>query len=305
MSASIARPFLLIKSALREPIWLAATVSTALHVGAIAWIISPDPAPREIKVAGGQVAIEVTLVEGPERHAGADSGDDRGRRSPGAAPARAAAQPDRVKTADRVPHRMMDRAIDRTTDPVMIPDETAFSEEPAPTTQTAKSPMAAAPSESSALAIFQAPPPPPTKPSPPDPTPVALPPVQQALPRPQTDAADGTDAHSTPAADGVPARAEPAAHRGGTQGAAPRGDNPKPIYPFVARKNGYQGRVILRVDVLPDGTAASVELTSSSGYDSLDAAAVRSVRQWRFVPARRNGVPVAAAVAVPVLFKLH
>jgi protein TonB len=125
------------------------------------------------------------------------------------------------------------------------------------------------------------------------------------LPQSRTDAADGKDSPSATANDGTVAPTEIAAHRGGTKGAAPRGDNPKPEYPFIARKRGYQGRVVLRVDVLPNGTADSVELESSSGYDSLDAAAVRTVRQWRFVPARRSGKPVAAAVTVPVLFKLY
>ena len=130
-------------------------------------------------------------------------------------------------------------------------------------------------------------------------------PVRQTPPQPQADAADGTDTRSAPARDGVETPEEDGAHQGGTKGASPRGDNPKPEYPFVARNRGYQGRVVVQVDVLPDGTAGSVELTSSSGYDSLDAAALRTVRHWRFVPARRNGRPVAAAVTVPVLFKLY
>lgn len=302
MSTSVARQVLLIKSTLREPIWLAVTLSAALHAGAIAWMVSQDPSPREVKVAGGQVIIEVAVVEGPERHPGADVGEDRDRPSSASAPSRAAMQPDRHRAEDRV----TDQNADQSTDRVAAPDAAVLREEPSPEPQAAKTPAIAAQSDSSAVALLQAPPPPPpAKPAPPASKPVTVPQAPQAPPRPQSETTDGNDARSAPAADGTETPAENTAHRGGTKGAAPRGDNPKPEYPFIARKRGYQGRVVLRVDVLPNGTADSVELTSSSGYDSLDAAAVRTVQRWRFVPARRNGEPVAAAVTVPVLFKLY
>lgn len=295
MSLSIARHALLIKSALREPIWLAITVSAALHVGAIAWMVSQNPSPREVKVAGGQVIIEVAMVEGPERH----PGEDRDRPSPASAPSRATGQPDFHRAADRIAERPNDQITDRVT----VKDETVAPDELAPVLQSIETPTTSAPPDPTAVALLQAPSPPPSKPAPPAPRPAALPPAQQA--QSQTDAADGKDTRSAPALDGIETPATDATHRGGTKGASPRGDNPKPEYPFVARNRGYQGRVVLQVDVLPDGTAERVELTSSSGYDSLDAAAVRTVRQWRFVPARRNGEPVAAAVTVPVLFKLY
>ena len=220
---------------------------------------------------------------------------------PSSAPTRAAPQADRHRAADRAP----DRPVDAVSDQFESKSETADREQPAPTARPVETPLAASPPEPSAVALLQAPPPPPAKPAPPVPTPAALTPARPTLPGPQSETANGTDARSAPARDGIEASTDTDAHRGGTKGASPRGDNPKPEYPFVARNRGYQGRVVLQVDVLPDGTAGGVELTSSSGYDSLDAAAVRTVRQWRFVPARRNGRPVAAAVTVPVLFKLY
>lgn len=303
MSLSITRQFLLAKSLMREPIWLAVTLSAVLHVGAIAWMMSPDPSPREVKVAGGHVIIEVAVVEGPERHPGADIGEERNRALPTSAPARAAASPDRHRAADRVE----DGATDRIADPVAVkePATSGVASNPPPVLQPGGTPVAAAPADPEAVALLQAPPPPPAKPAAPASRPVSVPPIPQSLSQSKTDTADGFDARSAAASDGTVTPTETAADRGGTKGAAPRGDNPKPEYPFAARKRGYQGRVVLRVDVLPNGTADSVELASSSGYDSLDAAAVRTVRHWRFVPARRNGVPVPAAVTVPVLFKLY
>lgn len=91
----------------------------------------------------------------------------------------------------------------------------------------------------------------------------------------------------------------------GDRGASPRGENPKPAYPFVARRRGQEGQVFLNVEVLPDGTAGQVEIARSSGFRSLDEAARHAVARWRFLPARQNGAPVAARVTVPVRFSLQ
>jgi len=91
---------------------------------------------------------------------------------------------------------------------------------------------------------------------------------------------------------------------GGT-GAA-YGANPLPPYPLVARRLGMEGVVLLEVVVAPDGHAADVRVAKSSGYPALDASAVATVRdRWRFVPARRDGVPVESRVTVPIRFKLE
>ena len=81
--------------------------------------------------------------------------------------------------------------------------------------------------------------------------------------------------------------------------------NPLPSYPFAARRRGLEGKVLLRVAVLPSGAAASVTVESSSGHRILDRAAREAVRRWRFTPATRAGRPVEAEVRVPVTFKLE
>ena len=80
--------------------------------------------------------------------------------------------------------------------------------------------------------------------------------------------------------------------------------NVPPVYPYRARRKEIEGRVVLRVQVLPGGTARSVEVLSSSGHAILDRAALKAVRAWRFVPAKRGGVPVAGAIDVPITFRL-
>jgi protein TonB len=62
--------------------------------------------------------------------------------------------------------------------------------------------------------------------------------------------------------------------------------------------------VIVRVQVTAEGAAAAVSLGRSSGHAALDAAALAAIRSWRFSPATRGGVPVAAEAEVPVAFRL-
>jgi protein TonB len=81
-------------------------------------------------------------------------------------------------------------------------------------------------------------------------------------------------------------------------------NNPKPPYPLAARRRGLEGRVVLSARVRTDGGCDDVQLKQSSGHAALDAAALGTVRKWRFVPARRGGAAVEARVEVPIVFKL-
>jgi protein TonB len=81
-------------------------------------------------------------------------------------------------------------------------------------------------------------------------------------------------------------------------------DNPPPAYPRAARRRGEQGTALVRVLVSAEGLASRVELERSSGSNTLDAAALEGVKNWRFVPATRGGAPTAAWVIVPVVFRL-
>lgn len=82
-------------------------------------------------------------------------------------------------------------------------------------------------------------------------------------------------------------------------------NNPRPPYPLVARRMGYQGKVILNVEVLAEGRAGDVKLQTSSGYDILDKAALQTVKTWKFSPATRFGQPVTQWFLVPIKFSLE
>ena len=92
---------------------------------------------------------------------------------------------------------------------------------------------------------------------------------------------------------------------GGTGGVHPRyAQNPKPVYPSEAREKGYQGEVLLRVEVLPNGRVGQIEIKRSSGYDILDQSALTTVRQWKFIPARKGEVAIPFWVNIPIKFQL-
>lgn len=81
-------------------------------------------------------------------------------------------------------------------------------------------------------------------------------------------------------------------------------NNPKPKYPSLSRRSGEEGRVLLRVLVNANGNPETVELSSTSGFERLDNAALEAVKQWRFVPAKKNNTPMSAYVTVPINFSL-
>ena len=88
--------------------------------------------------------------------------------------------------------------------------------------------------------------------------------------------------------------------------AVPRyAENARPDYPQLARLRGYQGVVVLLVEVLADGRAGRVEVRRSAGHDILDRAALEAVRTWKFEPGRREGRAVTMSVEVPVRFVLR
>lgn len=80
--------------------------------------------------------------------------------------------------------------------------------------------------------------------------------------------------------------------------------NPRPAYPRVAQREGWEGTVTLRVQVLPNGRPATIRVARSSGRDVLDEAAVETVRGWSFAPATLDGEPTTGWVSVPIAFRL-
>jgi len=109
-----------------------------------------------------------------------------------------------------------------------------------------------------------------------------------------------------PKADPPLAGRPPSLSEGEILFARPRyAENPKPLYPQEARKRGYEGEVLLRVEVLSNGWVGEIEVKRSSGHDILDRSAIQAVKQWKFVPAQKGETPVSVWVIIPVIFQLR
>ena len=80
--------------------------------------------------------------------------------------------------------------------------------------------------------------------------------------------------------------------------------NPHPEYPMIARKKGWQGRLLLNVHVSKDGNVININVVKTSGFEILDKISVKTIRDWKFTPARIGGKNVEDSLNIPVSFKL-
>ncbi|HQT01193.1 MAG TPA: TonB family protein [Thiobacillus sp.] len=80
--------------------------------------------------------------------------------------------------------------------------------------------------------------------------------------------------------------------------------NQLPRYPFQALGSRAEGRVVVRAEVQADGRVGQSWIKQSSGAQTLDLAALDTVRGWRFHPGQRHGMAVAMWLDVPIEYKL-
>ena len=78
---------------------------------------------------------------------------------------------------------------------------------------------------------------------------------------------------------------------------------PEPEFSEQARKQGFQGTVVLEVVIDKSGTISRIRIVRGLGM-GLDQQAVEAVKTWRFQPARRDGAPVAVEMNIEVSFNL-
>jgi periplasmic protein TonB len=81
-------------------------------------------------------------------------------------------------------------------------------------------------------------------------------------------------------------------------------DTPDPVYTEEARQAKIQGTCVLWLVVDAEGHPRDIRVVRGLGY-GLDAKAIESVKQWRFEPATKSGVPVNVQVSVEVAFRLY
>lgn len=161
--------------------------------------------------------------------------------------------------------------------------------------------------------------PPKPKPTPPKPKPVVKPkPIEKpvvpdkfAMPVPAPVKAPPTPpvAYTPPSPPSPPrpatAPAKPAAPSGSNRASITArcvSSCGRPSYPSVARQRGWEGNVTVKVHIAKDGSVTSATVTSSSGYDVLDEAALDKVRDMEFNEIDENMIRTATQT---IRFKLE
>jgi protein TonB len=301
----------------RQALGRAAIASFALHAGVLAaLLIVVDRAGRDVHEGIDKTpTVELIMVE-----------------QKGRGPTEATPPPSPNRAEKPVP-TVPSAAVPPAPLPVPPAPQPPAPQPPAASSTPAPPPPPPPPTPTATDAAVALPSPPPPTPVPPveaaaptaaPPPPVAVPPttapppppqlaLQAAMPRlprlappsptppqPETDATPrinlgGTDSLSNILVQGddvIPAGVDSKVH------------NREPIYPDEAVRHGEQGAVILVIQVSPDGLASGVDIARSSGFNSLDRAARDAVATWRFVPAVRDGQPVASSMSMRIVFQL-
>lgn len=66
-----------------------------------------------------------------------------------------------------------------------------------------------------------------------------------------------------------------------------------------------RGKVLLKVEVIPNGRVGDVGVENSSDCAILDKSAIATVKKWRFIPARKEMVAIPCWVNIPIKFLLQ
>ena len=268
-------------------------VSLGLHLAAVAAALLLLHAAPVIDAPGKPTEVELVMEE--------RKGNAQPTASPSEQPTTATPpdQPVRVDKPDPAaapspPEQPVEKPADKTP-PVQPPTETTAADTPSPPTPSPVEARPDAPKETTEQAKVSDPNPTaatPTAPeakAAPEPAPPTPPATQTAL----TITLSGTDSPSNARAWGdriIPAAPDAVFH------------NRPPEYPEEAAMNGEHGTVILVIHISPAGTTAGVDVTRSSGYVLLDRAAREAVMRWRFLPAVKDGQPVASDMSMGFVF---
>ncbi|WLQ13334.1 TonB family protein [Hahella aquimaris] len=136
----------------------------------------------------------------------------------------------------------------------------------------------------------------------PKPAQVAHKPVSQPVPqttmvKPQVAPAVNKSAQAAPASAPVAVSAPP----------EPRyqlgeANTPKPEYPGIATRRGWQGTVMVELLVDALGNPVKVSIKRSSGYTVLDKQALKTLSGWRLAAVDGSG---RETIVVPVVFRLN
>lgn len=74
-----------------------------------------------------------------------------------------------------------------------------------------------------------------------------------------------------------------------------------PFYPLSLRMEGVEGRIDLRIMINENGDVTEVSVLNATAPQFREYA-VEAAKRWKFLPATKDGLPVAAVITIPVSF---
>lgn len=78
---------------------------------------------------------------------------------------------------------------------------------------------------------------------------------------------------------------------------------PNPDYTSEARAAEFQGGVLLKVVISPEGRIATANIVRGAPW-GLNEKALEALRQWKFKPSTRDGKPVPVSTMIEIVFRL-
>lgn len=78
-----------------------------------------------------------------------------------------------------------------------------------------------------------------------------------------------------------------------------------PQYPYMAKRDNIEGRVVVRFVVDVDGRAKEPKVFKAEPQGLFEEAALRALKLYKFKPAVKNGKAVTCIVKLPISFKLN
>ncbi len=76
--------------------------------------------------------------------------------------------------------------------------------------------------------------------------------------------------------------------------------NAPPVYPRIARRLCWEGKIWLIAEVNKNGFVQAVQLEQSSGHGFLDQAAFEAVSSWKFKPHYLGARRIECEIRIPI-----
>jgi TonB family protein len=80
---------------------------------------------------------------------------------------------------------------------------------------------------------------------------------------------------------------------------------PDPVYPDIAKKDGIEGKVVLKFVVDKKGIVYNPEVLEAEPDGVFEESALSAIKKFKFIPAKRNNVTVKSIVYLPIKYEMN